>query len=81
MQVSYRPVCGTPHLATARSRLSLRAGASSARSGVPLRIPSDVNTQVSQSVQAIEAAWRAGVKRQRVELLLPLIGATDIDDW
>ena len=26
-------------------------------------------------------AWQAGVRRQRVELLLPLIGATDLDDW
>lgn len=30
---------------------------------------------------AIEAAWQAGIKRQRIELLLPLIGATDLDDW
>ncbi len=26
-------------------------------------------------------AWQAGIRRQRVELLLPLIGATDLDDW
>jgi hypothetical protein len=32
-------------------------------------------------VTAIETAWQAGVKRQSVELLLPLIGATDLDDW
>lgn len=32
--------------------------------------------QVSQASQAVEAAWRAGVARQRLELLLPLIGAT-----
>eukprot|EP00877_Chromochloris_zofingiensis_P011974 jgi/Chrzof1/702/Cz01g25120.t1 len=36
---------------------------------------------VSQAAQAVEAAWRAGVKRQRLEVLLPLIGATDLDDW
>lgn len=32
-------------------------------------------------VAACERAYAAGVRRQRVELLLPLIGATDIDDW
>lgn len=35
---------------------------------------------MAQAAAAIEAAWRAGIKRQRVELLLPLIGATDLDD-
>lgn len=37
--------------------------------------------QVAQAAAAVEAAWRAGVQRQSVELLLPLIGATDLDDW
>lgn len=37
--------------------------------------------QVAQAVAAIRSAWEAGVTRQRVELLLPLIGATDLDDW
>ncbi|WIA29393.1 hypothetical protein OEZ86_011897 [Tetradesmus obliquus] len=36
---------------------------------------------VNQAVAAIQAAWKAGIKRQRIELLLPLIGATDLDDW
>lgn len=39
------------------------------------------DVQVNQAVAAIEAAWKAGIKRQRIELLLPLIGATDLDDW
>jgi hypothetical protein len=30
---------------------------------------------------AILRAYRAGIRLQRVELLLPLIGATDLDDW
>lgn len=29
----------------------------------------------------MQRAWEAGIKRHRVELLLPLIGATDLDDW
>eukprot|EP00775_Hariotina_reticulata_P010382 gene10382-10540_t len=37
--------------------------------------------QVKQAVAAVEAAWKDGVKQQRLELLLPLIGATDLDDW
>lgn len=34
-----------------------------------------------QAAAAVERALEAGVRRQRVELLLPLIGATDLDDW
>lgn len=36
---------------------------------------------MAQAVAAIQSAWEAGVTRQRIELLLPLIGATDLDDW
>jgi hypothetical protein len=44
-------------------------------------VPASADEQVAQAAAAIESAWRAGHKRQRVELLLPLIGATDLDDW
>ena len=30
---------------------------------------------------SVTQAYHAGVKLQRVEILLPLIGATDLDDW
>ena len=36
---------------------------------------------VAQAVTASTAAYKAGVKFQKLELLLPLIGATDLDDW
>lgn len=36
---------------------------------------------MAQAAAAITSAWQAGITRQRVELLLPLIGATDLDDW
>lgn len=36
---------------------------------------------VRQAYAATKKAYMAGVKRQRIELILPLIGATDIDDW
>jgi hypothetical protein len=46
-----------------------------------VNIPTLSDVQISQAVTAIEAAWKDGIKRQRLELLLPLIGATDLDDW
>jgi hypothetical protein len=36
---------------------------------------------VRSAANAITAALDAGVRRQRIELALPLIGATDLDDW
>ena len=36
---------------------------------------------MAQAVSASTAAYKAGVKLQKLELLLPLIGATDLDDW
>lgn len=46
-----------------------------------IAIPSSPDQQVQQAVASIEAGWKAGIKMQRLELLLPLIGATDLDDW
>lgn len=58
---------------------------SSAVSGIGDRpriaIPQTPDQQVQQAVASIEAGWKAGIKMQRLELLLPLIGATDLDDW
>jgi hypothetical protein len=36
---------------------------------------------VDQALGACQRAFKDGVRRQRLELLLPLIGATDLDDW
>lgn len=36
---------------------------------------------VRQAYQSCKTAWNAGIKRQKIEIILPLIGATDIDDW
>jgi hypothetical protein len=44
-------------------------------------VPTTPEQQVNQAVSAVLAAWKDGVSKQRVELLLPLIGATDLDDW
>lgn len=50
----------------------------------PLRtvpLPEKAQEQCTQAAEAIKSAYRAGIKRQCVTLLLPLIGATDLDDW
>ncbi|GAB4823859.1 hypothetical protein N2152v2_010905 [Parachlorella kessleri] len=54
-------------------------GVSSAAPAVT--VPKGPKDQVDQAAAACERAFKAGHSRQRVELLLPLIGATDIDDW
>jgi hypothetical protein len=36
---------------------------------------------VKQAYKACQAAWNDGISRQRIEIILPLIGATDLDDW
>jgi len=43
--------------------------------------PQSSSDIVQQAVKSIQAAWADGVSRQRIEIILPLIGATDIDDW
>lgn len=44
-------------------------------------LPANAEETAQQARAAVQRAWQAGVKRQRVDLLLPLIGATDLDDW
>lgn len=51
------------------------------RAAAPLFVPDGPQATVDQAVTTIRKAWRDGVKRQRVQFLLPLIGATELDDW
>ena len=44
-------------------------------------LPADADDTAQQARAAAQRAWESGIKRQRIELLLPLIGATDLDDW
>lgn len=44
-------------------------------------IPRNAEETAQKARAAVQRAWKDGVHRQRVELLLPLIGATDLDDW
>jgi hypothetical protein len=46
-----------------------------------LELPSSTDRQVALARAAAQAAFEAGVTRQRLLLMLPLIGATDLDDW
>ena len=48
--------------------------------GNPAKLPTKGDI-VDQAFESVRAAWESGVKRQRVDLVLPLIGATDLDDW
>lgn len=57
-----------------------QAGSGEAVRGA-LPIPRGPQEMVQQCVAAVTRGWEAGIKRQRIDLLLPLIGATDLDDW
>ncbi len=44
-------------------------------------LPKGPEQVVDQALGAVQRAWADGIRRQSLELLLPLIGATDLDDW
>ncbi|CAG9467324.1 unnamed protein product [Pedinophyceae sp. YPF-701] len=44
-------------------------------------MPRTPERQISLAVRSVCAAFKEGKTRQRTEILLPLIGATDLDDW
>ena len=44
-------------------------------------VPRGPEETAQQALAACVRAYKDGVLRHRVELLLPLIGATDLDDW
>lgn len=44
-------------------------------------LPKDTTEQIEQCAGAIQSALGDGVNTQSIELNLPLIGATDLDDW
>jgi hypothetical protein len=60
-----------------------RAAASpdAAPSSTPVSLPTTPEAQVALAADAVVAAWREGWTRQSVQLELPLIGASDLDDW
>jgi hypothetical protein len=44
-------------------------------------LPGTVEESIDQARQACREAIKDGKRRLQLELLLPLIGATDLDDW
>lgn len=48
---------------------------------VTYTLPESAQQTTAQAIRATTKAWEDGVSQQKVELLLPLIGATDLDDW
>ena len=44
-------------------------------------VPKSPEEVVDQALGAIRRGYKDGIYRQQIELLLPLIGATDLDDW
>mmetsp|Transcript_9363 Transcript_9363/g.12419 ORF Transcript_9363/g.12419 Transcript_9363/m.12419 type:complete len:360 (+) Transcript_9363:121-1200(+) len=45
------------------------------------RLPTSVEDQVRQAALSLERASADGKRRHNIRLLLPVIGATDLDDW
>ena len=45
------------------------------------RFPTGVEDQVRQAAAAIARAHKDGIRRHSVRMLLPVIGATELDDW
>ena len=74
-------VARTPARQRDLRRTSVTAQSSSAAGSPKQALPRGPNETVSAAAAACLRALEAGVKRQRVEMLLPLVGATAIDDW
>lgn len=49
--------------------------------GNPQPLPQKPADIIDQAFTSCSRAYEDGILRQRVELVLPLIGATDLDDW
>ena len=45
------------------------------------RFPTSIEDQVRQATLALRAATSSSIHRHSIRLLLPLIGATELDDW
>ncbi|CAL5219287.1 g1091 [Coccomyxa viridis] len=71
------------HFRPLRSKsLQIQASTSKESATSPKQyLPRSADEVVDQALQACRRAYADGVRRQQLELLLPLIGATDLDDW
>lgn len=64
-----------------RRSVALRASEKDAASTTDISLPAGRDETVQQATAAINAALADGNRLLDVEFLLPLIGATDLDDW
>lgn len=71
---------GRAHVSQSKSS-SLASEVTQATELVPERFPTSVDDQVRQAKSAIVQAKKDGIQRHTIRLLLPLIGATELDDW
>eukprot|EP00210_Caulerpa_lentillifera_P002215 g2129.t1 len=68
----------TTPLTSSSHRNRLKAGREVSRS---FSVPESPEDAADQAVQASRVAWQEGIKKQRIDFLPPLTGATDLDDW
>lgn len=59
----------------------VRCEAGSSGGGALPRLPRSPREQVTQAAEAVRRAASSGKELFEVEFNLPLIGATDLDDW
>mmetsp|Transcript_44583 Transcript_44583/g.71662 ORF Transcript_44583/g.71662 Transcript_44583/m.71662 type:complete len:313 (+) Transcript_44583:147-1085(+) len=45
------------------------------------QVPQNSENTADQAFEAVKNGFKDGKNRQQIELMLPLIGATDLDDW
>lgn len=70
---------GARHGVRGRTNVVVRASESGASQ--PPRLPKGTREQVRQAAEAIGRVAASGKQLFEVEFSLPLIGATDLDDW
>lgn len=64
-----------------RSNNIFRCEAGSSGGGALPRLPRSPREQVNQAAEAVRRAASSGKQQFEIEFSLPLIGATDLDDW
>lgn len=63
------------------NRNIFRCEAGSSDGGALPRLPRSPREQVNQAAEAVRRAASSGKQLFEIEFSLPLIGATDLDDW
>lgn len=86
LEPRHESICLTHMCTTSRTRQSrgldtLRAMGETDGADTTPTFPRSSAEIVKQAYKACQAAWKDGISRQRIEIILPLIGATDLDDW